>query len=76
MIGVPWEDAGTMPDDLEQLIIAAKHVEVSLEERESQRRSFAYGNTHFENPNVSKATIDHAAELLKSSDAENGRTTR
>lgn len=71
MFVVPWEEDWTMPNSLEELIIAAKHVDISREERENQRRSFAYGNTHFENPDISKATIDRAAEQLKSSDAEN-----
>jgi hypothetical protein len=33
-------------------------------DREAQRRSFAYGNTHIENERITRATIDQAAEAL------------
>ncbi len=35
-----------------------------MEEREAQRRSFAFGNTHFENPLITRDMIDRAAERL------------
>ena len=34
-------------------------------EREEQRRSFAYGNTSLENPSITRAMVDEAAERLK-----------
>lgn len=42
---------------------------MSGEEKEEQRRSFAYGNTHIENPLITRETINNEAESLK---AENG----
>ena len=33
-------------------------------EREAQRRSFAYGNTHIGNPRITRETVDQAAEAL------------
>ncbi len=38
---------------------------MSPEEKEAQRRSFAYGNTHLSNPNITRETVDRAAERLK-----------
>ncbi|HNO64934.1 MAG TPA: hypothetical protein PKK39_01165 [Tepidiformaceae bacterium] len=51
-------------DDLDQLLAAARKVRMTPEERERQRRSFAYGNTHAENEKISRSTIDRAAERL------------
>ena len=36
-------------------------------EREAQRRSFAFGNTHFENELITREMIDRAAEALAES---------
>ncbi len=50
---------------LEQLIAAARKIKMSDEERETQRQSFAYGNTHFENENITRETVVRASQLLK-----------
>ena len=34
------------------------------QEKEEQRRSFAYGNTKIENPNVTREMVDKAADEL------------
>ena len=49
---------------LKDLIEAAKAVEPTKEEREEQRRSFAYGNTAFENSLITREMVDRQAELL------------
>ena len=54
-----------MATSLEKLIEVARHREFAAEEREAQRRSFAYGNTNIENPRITRETIDEQAELLK-----------
>lgn len=54
-----------MPKELQQLIDASKVREFSAEEREAQRRSFAYGNTNIENPRITRTTVDREAEMLK-----------
>lgn len=54
-----------MPTYLEQLIAAARFKVVSAPEREAQRRSFAYGNTHIENSRITRETVDEQAEALK-----------
>jgi hypothetical protein len=54
-----------MSDDLQQLIDAALRRPFSEDEREAQRRSFAYGNTHIENERVTREMVDEQAEALK-----------
>jgi hypothetical protein len=59
----------SMADDLDQLIEAARTAEFTADQREEQRRSFAYGNTKIENPRITRQTIDEqAAELERSSE--------
>lgn len=51
-------------DELARLIDLAKKAPITAEHREAQRRSFAYGNTHFENDAITRETVAEAAELL------------
>jgi hypothetical protein len=50
---------------LQELIEAAKRASISDEEKEEQRRSFAYGNTNIENPRITRKMVDEEAERLK-----------
>ncbi len=54
-----------MRDDLEKLIALARAIPSKEADRELQRRSFAYGNTHFENPSITRQMVDQQAEILK-----------
>jgi hypothetical protein len=54
-----------MTDNLKELLEKTKGVEVSPEQKEEQRRSFAYGNTNIENPRITRETVDQEAEELK-----------
>ena len=54
-----------MPTSLEKLIDAARNRVFTADEREAQRRSFAYRNTHIENPRITRKTVDEQAELLE-----------
>lgn len=54
-----------MTDYLKQLVDAARHFPFSEEEREAQRRSFAFGNTHIENERITREMVDEQAEVLK-----------
>lgn len=54
-----------MTDNLRELLDKATSVEVSPEQKEEQRRSFAFGNTNIENPRISRETVDQQAEELK-----------
>jgi len=57
-----------MPEELKKLMDLAMGQTMTAEERETQRRSFAYGNTHFENASITRATVDKAAEELAAAD--------
>ena len=67
-----------MPRELEILLAAAQGRNPAPDEQEAQRRSFAFGNTHFENERITKETVDRAAEELKARaiDASNRHPTR
>ena len=49
---------------LKELIEATKAITPSPEDREEQRRSFAFGNTAFENSRITREMVDRQAELL------------
>jgi hypothetical protein len=53
-----------MSEELQQLIDAARRRPFSEDEREAQRRSFAYGNTHIENERVTREMVDQLADEL------------
>jgi len=59
-----------MTDYLQELIEAARTVPFPKDEREAQRRSFAYGNTHIENERITREMIDEQAEALKQSQSK------
>jgi hypothetical protein len=65
-----------MPRDLELLLAASREREFTPAQQEAQRRSFAFGNTHFENERITRETIDRAAEALKLDYAKNGHPAR
>lgn len=50
--------------ELDELIAAAKNAVPSAQEKEEQRRSFAFGNTSIENPRITRETVDEEAEAL------------
>jgi len=54
-----------MTEELTRLIEAARTRPVSGEEREAQRRSFAYGNAKIENPDITWEMVVAADERIK-----------
>jgi hypothetical protein len=54
---------------LENLLEAAKKVVLTPEEKEHQRRSFAYGNTKIENSRITREMVDEAADELNKAKA-------
>jgi hypothetical protein len=60
-----------MDKNLEYLIEWAKKHPISEEESKAQVRSFAYGNTHFENNRITKTDIDDAMDKLDKERASN-----
>jgi hypothetical protein len=54
-----------VPEALEMLLAAAKKATPSPEQQEEQRRSFAYGNTAFENKLITREMVDRQAEAIE-----------
>jgi hypothetical protein len=65
-----------MSKELEMLLEASLKRRTTQDEDEAQRRSFAYGNTHFENESITRETVDRAAEELKAAHATDGHPAR
>lgn len=65
-----------MSKELELLLEVSRKRETTPAEQEAQRRSFAYGNTHFENERITRETVDRAAEALMTAHATNGHSAR
>jgi len=57
-----------MTTKLRKLLDEAKAIVLTPEDKEEQRRSFAYGNVSIENPRVTREIIDREAGLLASID--------
>lgn len=53
-----------MTDHLQELLEEARKVVMTPEEKEEQRRSFAYGNTSIENPLITREMVDCAADAV------------
>ncbi len=50
---------------LRRLIDIARRVEMTPQQRERQRRSFAYGSAHIENERVTPEMVNEAADKLR-----------
>jgi hypothetical protein len=59
-----------MSGALKELIEATKAITPTQEHREEQRRSFAFGNTAFENSRITREMVDQQADRL--AEEENG----
>jgi hypothetical protein len=53
-----------MGEELAKLIEIAKGVVATPEHREEQRRSFAYGNTAYENGRITREMVNEQADKL------------
>ncbi len=58
-----------MSEELKVLLERAKRARMTREQKEEQRRSFAYGNSKIENDRITRETIDREAEALAGEDA-------
>ncbi len=54
-----------MSEELQQLLEISRSTEMTPQEREEQRISFAYGNTHFENEAITRSDVEQAAQMLR-----------
>jgi hypothetical protein len=61
-----------MPTKLQELLDQAKSHVLTSEEKEEQRRSFAYGNTKIENPRITRQMVDEEADALGAPKNERG----
>lgn len=61
----PRRDSSVTEDRLKVLLKAAKAIKMSREDKEAQRQSFAYGNTHLENENITRETVAEASRSIK-----------
>lgn len=59
-----------MSNELTELLAAAKKADLTSEEKEAQRRSFAYGNTKIENDRITRELVDQEADRLTSQDKQ------
>ncbi len=58
-----------MSEHLKELLDAAMRApKMSAEDKEAQRRSFAFGNANIENSRITKEMVDEAADRLKPQD--------
>jgi hypothetical protein len=55
---------------LQELLDAAKNVVLTQQEKDEQRRSFAYGNTKIENPRITREMVDQEADALGQPEAD------
>ena len=62
-----------MTKSLELLLEAARKATPSPQQQEEQRRSFAYGNTAFENELITREMIDRQAEAIARERERQGR---
>lgn len=60
-----------MNEPLKRLVEAAKLVSQTGQDIELQRRSFAYGNTHFENELITREMVDRIADQMAASAKKN-----
>jgi hypothetical protein len=65
-----------MNENIQPLIEAARRVQMTAEQKEQQRRSFAYGNTAIENPSITREMIAAQAVSLEERPDEPGRGER
>jgi hypothetical protein len=59
-----------MTDAIKELLEAAKAAKPTPEQREEQRRSFVYGNTHLENELITREMVGREAERLAKEENE------
>jgi len=60
-----------MDVNLQKLIELARKHHITAEEHDAQVRSFAYGNTHFENEAITREDVDRAVDALNRSESLN-----
>ncbi len=62
-----------MTHELEELLERARGTTMTQAEKDTQRLSFAYGNSHFENQTITRDTVRRESEKLKTPDGGTAR---
>ncbi len=62
-----------MSERLKELLAKTRTIKMSPEQRESQRQSFAYGNTKFENDRITRDTVGRASRNLSERNARKSK---
>jgi len=57
-----------MTKSLEELVIRARKITMTQAQLRKQRRSFAYGNTHFENERITREMVAEADQKIETRD--------
>ncbi len=65
-----------MTKELDLLVRTARATVMSAQDREKQRRSFAYGNTAFENKDITREMVDREAERIARDERDEPRDDR
>lgn len=55
-------------EQLTSLLDRARNTRMTDAEKETQRMSFAFGNTNFENQNITRDTVRRASEEIRASE--------
>jgi hypothetical protein len=58
-----------MTDELEKLIAAARNLKMTELQARRQRVSFVYGNTHIENPRITREMVAEADDKITKEEA-------
>jgi len=61
-----------MSEELEKLILKARHIKMTPEQVREQRRSFVYGNTHIENENITRDLVEQVDRELEATGSTTG----
>jgi len=54
-----------MTKSLEELIVRARKITMTIAQIREQRRSFAYGNTHIENERITREMVAEADKKIE-----------
>lgn len=61
-----------MSEELEKLILKARHIKMTSEQVREQRRSFVYGNAHIENENITRDLVEQVDRELEATGSTTG----
>ena len=63
-----------MTTALEELVLKARKINMTEGQLREQRLSFVFGNTHIENPRITREMVADADAKVESEDAKDGES--